>query len=87
VLSLSLAAGVYLGHPSSAHAENCNPKNPSVCVGGPTGPAPSCGEVGLPCCHEPVSGLYCTDNDAICADVNGKYECVGNLGTITFGKK
>ena len=75
-MSLSLAAGVYFGHGKSAHAENCNPRVPSTCVGGPTGGAPSCGEEGLPCCHAPVTGLYCTDNDTACADVNGKYECI-----------
>ena len=67
VFSIAAALGVYLAHAGTASAEKCNPKVPSTCVGGPTGPEPTCGVEGKPCCEEPLEGTwYCTDPDLRC---------------------
>lgn len=67
--SFAAALGVYLGHVGKAHAEKCDPKNPGICVGGPTGGDPTCGVLGKPCCPDPegkANGAYCTDEDLRC---------------------
>ena len=65
--AIAAALGVYLGHVNKASAEKCNPKDSSTCVGGPTGPEPTCGVRHKPCCVDALNEeLYCTDLDLRC---------------------
>ena len=64
------AFGVYLGNGSKAAAENCNPKVPSTCVGGPTGPSSGvCGHNGNHCCKDAFGHSFC-DLGNICGPDN-----------------
>ena len=70
---------MYLAYAAKADAEKCNPRDPSICVGGPTGPEPTCGVYGKPCCEQQPEGIwYCTDPDLHCgpsATNNLNYIC------------
>ena len=68
------AVAMWLGisaMPFQAHAEKCDPKNPSVCVGGPTGQP--CGKQGQICCGINGYDYDCVSDDDAC--VSSGYTC------------
>jgi hypothetical protein len=71
---------VQLAAQSTARAEKCDPSNPDVCVGGPTGTM--CGGEGEQCCNESDCGedLVCSNDVCSRPPSYVRYRVICNSG-------